>query len=91
MGSAFEVCRAALARSILPDFLDVREQKRIDFHGGRLDHWEMKALVSEPNSIEGIADLLNQRIASNTLYKGSGDVESVGRKTNPPAIGIHRR
>jgi len=35
---------------------------------GDLDHWEMKALVSEPNSIEAIADLPNKRIASNTPH-----------------------
>jgi hypothetical protein len=35
---------------------------------GDLDHWEIKALFSEPNSIEAIADLLNKRIASNMRY-----------------------
>ena len=61
--------RAALADRYLPDFSDVKGAKaKLISTEGDLDHWEMKALVSEPKSIEAIADLLNKRIASNTPH-----------------------
>ena len=52
---------------------------------GDLDHWEMKALVSEPSSIEAIADLLNKRIASNTPHT-RGAVTLSASETNKSAI-----
>jgi len=52
---------------------------------GDLDHWEIKALVSEPNSIEGIADLLSKRIVSNTPYT-RGTVTLSASETDKSAI-----
>ena len=50
--------RAASADRCLPDFSDVKGAKaKMISTEGYLDHWEIKALFSEPNSIEGIADL----------------------------------
>src|SRR5947207_4007312 len=61
--------RAALPDRYLPDFSDVKGAKaKMISTEGDLDHWKMKALFSEPNSIEGIADLLNKRIASNMRH-----------------------
>jgi len=78
--------RAALADRYLPDFSDLKSMKgRVISTDGDLDHWELKALVSEPNSIEAIADLLNQQIASNTAHtKGAVTLSPVG--TNKSAI-----
>jgi putative intracellular protease/amidase len=61
--------RGALADRYFPDFSDVKgmEAKMISTQGD-LDHWELKALFSEPNSIGAIADLLNNRIASKTPH-----------------------
>ena len=72
--------RAALADRYLPDFSDLRDVKgKIISTAGDLDHWEVKALVSEPNSIEAIADLLNHQITSNTPYaKGAITVSLAG-------------
>ena len=78
--------RGALADRYLPDFSDVKGAKaKMISTEGDLDHWEMKALFSEPNSIEGIADLLNKRIASNTPHtKGAVTLSPSG--TNKSAI-----
>ena len=72
--------RAALADRYLPDFSDLKDVKgKILSTDGDLDHWEFKALVSEPNSIEAIADLLNHQITSNTPYaKGAVTVSLAG-------------
>src|SRR5207248_3441747 len=54
--------RAALADRYLPDFSDLKDVKgKVLSTDGDLDHWEFKALVPEPNSIEAIADLLNHQ------------------------------
>jgi len=78
--------RAALADRYLPDFSDVKGAKaKMISTEGDLDHWEIKALFSEPNSIEGIADLLNKRIGSNMRHtKGAVTLSSSG--TNKSAI-----
>ena len=72
--------RAALADRYLPDFSDLKDVKgKIISTAGDQDRWEIKALVSEPNSIEAIADLLNHQIASNTPHaKGAITVSLAG-------------
>src|SRR5437763_15388423 len=52
---------------------------------GELEDWEMKALCSQPNSIEWIADLLNKRIASNTPHT-KGAVTLSAPETNKSTI-----
>jgi putative intracellular protease/amidase len=78
--------RAALADRYFPDFSDLKSVKgKIISTDGDLDHWEIKALVSEPNSIEAISDLLNHQISSNTPHaKGAVILNSPG--TNKAAI-----
>ena len=72
--------RAALADRYLPDFSDLKDVRgKILSTDGDQDRWEIKALVSEPNSIEAIADLLNHQITSNTPYaKGAITVSLAG-------------
>jgi putative intracellular protease/amidase len=72
--------RAALADRYLPDLGDLKNMKgSIISTEGDLDHWEFKALVSEPNSIEAIADLLNHQIASKTPHaKGAVTLAPAG-------------
>ena len=72
--------RAALADRYLPDFSDLKDVKgKIISTDGDQDRWEIKALVSEPNSIEAIADLLNRQITSNTPHaKGAITVSLAG-------------
>ena len=72
--------RAALADRYLPDFSDLKDVKgKIISTAGDQDRWEIKALVSEPNSIEAIADLLTHQITSNTPYaKGAITVSLAG-------------
>ena len=56
--------RAALADNYLPDFGDVKGE--LVSTEGEMDHWETKALVSEPNSIPAILDLLSKKVVSST-------------------------
>src|SRR5437588_7016952 len=72
--------RAALADRYLPNFSDLKDVKgKIISTAVDQDRWEIKALVSEPNSIEAIADLLNHQITSNTPYaKGAITVSLAG-------------
>lgn len=61
--------RAALADRYFPDFSDVKGVRaKIISTEGDLDHWEVRVLVSLPNSIEAIADLVNNRIALSTPH-----------------------
>jgi len=61
--------RAALADRYLPDWSGVKELKgKVISTQGDVDNWEIKARVSQPSSIEGIADLLKNRIASGTPH-----------------------
>jgi len=61
--------RAALADRYFPDFSDVKGVKaKMISTQGDLDHWEIEALFSEPNSIAAIAELLNTRIVSKTPH-----------------------
>jgi putative intracellular protease/amidase len=78
--------RGALADRYLPDFSDVKGAKaKLISTAGDPDHWEIKALFSEPNSIEAIADLLNKRIESNTPHT-KGAVTLSASETNKSTI-----
>jgi putative intracellular protease/amidase len=78
--------RAALADRYFPDFSDVKGTKaKMISTEGDLDHWEIKALFSAPNSIEAIADLLSKRIASSTPHTKSAVTLSPST-TNKSAI-----
>lgn len=77
--------RAALADRYLPDFSEVKGVKaKLVSTKGDVDHWEIKALFSEPNSIEAI-HLLNKRIASITPHT-MGAVTLSPSGTNKSAI-----
>jgi putative intracellular protease/amidase len=61
--------RAALADRYLPDFSDAKGvTAKLISTAGDQGHWELKALVSAPNSAAAINDLLRQRIASSTPH-----------------------
>jgi len=78
--------RGALADRYLPDFSDVKGAKaKLISTAGDPDHWEIKALFSEPNSIEAIAELLNKRIESNTSHT-KGGVTLSAPETNKSTI-----
>jgi hypothetical protein len=72
--------RAALADRYFPDFSDVKGVKgTVISTQGDVDHWEIKALFSEPNSVPTIADLLNTRIAALKPHtKGAVTLTPVG-------------
>ena len=58
-----------------PDFSDVKGLKgKMISTQGDVDHWEIKAVLSEPSSTEAIVDLLNNRIASKTPHTEKGPV-----------------
>jgi len=61
--------RAALADRYFPDWSSVKELKgKVISTQGDINNWEMKARVSQPSSIDGIADLLTNRITSGTPH-----------------------
>src|SRR5438045_7223643 len=64
----------------MPDLSDLNDVKvNIISTAGDLDRWEIEALVSEPKSVEAIADLLNHQITSNTPHaKGAITVSLAG-------------
>jgi hypothetical protein len=74
--------RAALADRFFPDFSDVGIKAKILFTKGDVDHWEIKALVSEPSSIKAIVDLVTKRIMSNTPHAKSAVTLSSGSADN---------
>jgi len=61
--------RAALADRYFPDLAGMKELKgKMISTQGDVDHWEAKARVSQPGSVDGIADLLSNRISSGTPH-----------------------
>lgn len=58
--------RAALADRYFPEINDI--DGTILSTEGDLDHWQVKALVSKPNSISQIGDLIRKRILSKTPH-----------------------
>jgi putative intracellular protease/amidase len=78
--------RAALADRYLPDWSAMKELKgKVISTQGDVDSWEMKARVSEPSSIDGIADLLSNQITSGTPH-GKGPVNLTISSTDKSAL-----
>jgi Transcriptional regulator containing an amidase domain and an AraC-type DNA-binding HTH domain len=61
-----DFARAALADRYLPEINDVDGE--LVSTEGDLNHWEIQALVSKPNSIPQIIDLISKRIVSKTPH-----------------------
>jgi transcriptional regulator GlxA family with amidase domain len=78
--------RAALADRYLPDWSVVKELKaKLISTQGDVDRWEMRARVSQPGSIDAIADLLRKNIKSGTRHT-SGPVNVTMSSTDKSAL-----
>jgi putative intracellular protease/amidase len=78
--------RAALADRYFPDWSGMKELKgKVISTQGDVDNWEIKARVSQPSSVDGIADLLSNRIASGTPH-AKGPVSVTVSSTDKSAL-----
>ena len=78
--------RAALADRYFPDWSDMKELKgKVISTQGDVDNWEMKARVSQPSSIDGIANLLSNSIESGTPH-AKGPVTLTMTNTDKSAL-----
>ena len=78
--------RAALADRYFPDWSGMKELKgKVISTQGDVDNWEMKARVSQPSSIDGIANLLSNSIESGTPH-AKGPVTLTMTNTDKSAL-----